>query len=1030
MKMIRKLHLMITVSLLIMASCFEAGSQVVPYNVTPIYDGVSESSQYIESYDGTRLAITVLRPTLGGRVVETPLPIILFQMRGGVEGFLSKTIRYFTDRGYVWVFQDRRGTGASFGFETGFIDKNVVKDAMAVIEWAGAQPFCNQKAVALGCSNQGAWQYVTAAKAPKYLVAIAPACASPQFFDHGVALNGINIFPVGAKPFAGKTDNPAPTSGRFRPMLEPKRVDTDTDGSLLKAAIAEHAGGASMLEQYWLNMPRDGFNEYAGYRPALEDSAITHSDAIRKSGIAILQLMGWFDAAVAGVLEGQRQWGGRVVMGPWIHSNNQPKGADYPNGDLDLNAEMLRWFDFYAKGIQNGADKKSGILYYTINAPAGTEWREIEHWPPVGQVKTTYYLTAGGLSPVKADEDGTKAVYSPQDVVWFGDANKYSHLVRWWNGDMNDADAKSLSHTSDPLTSSMEVTGTPVAKLWVSADAPDINVFAVLEDVSPDGKSTYVTDGRLRASWRKLNTPEWGESDQSYHRGFAEDIAPLAHGEPAELVFDFFPISYVFGEGHRLRISIATSLGQAHQSPPLAGGKAATLTLYRDARRPSTVILPVIESARSKGASENEAISGKLADGTSYRVSKPENWNEVLVLDLDGAMPARGFASWLLDHDYARGGTTRVECGYNFPNCVDNLAEVRRLFTEQFGAPKWTIVTGGSRGAFVARLALERHPELFDAAMSFAGGGAGSIATMNSKLDAVWTLKTLVNPASSLRLVNITNVEEENAALSALLEEALATPQGRARLSLAAAFEQFALWVNPNAPEPDATDYEAQIDQIASRFVFANPAIVREGMERVAGGNICWNNGVDYRRLLELSGRKEMVTALYRKANLDLESDLAALERSERISADSAALGRAEPLMTYTGRIFGPIIVVDNDDPVDGAPLKLAYVETLNRAGTQDLLRLCWVRAAGHGGQTDIERIAGFVTLINRIEKGKWGDTSPAAMNTLAEKVANETSMKIGAPRFFEYNPPKPLRTWDVSNWGTYSPGHSKAAGH
>jgi hypothetical protein len=86
------------------------------------------------------------------------------------------------------------------------------------------------------------------------------------------------------------------------------------------------------------------------------------------------------------------------------------------------------------------------------------------------------------------------------------------------------------------------------------------------------------------------------------------------------------------------------------------------------------------------------------------------------------------------------------------------------------------------------------------------------------------------------------------------------------------------------------------------------------------------------------------------------------------------------------------------------------------------LLRLCWVHGAGHGGQTDIERIAGFATLINRIEKGKWGDTSPAAMNTLAEKVAKETSMKIGAPRFFDYNPPMPLRTWDASNWGTYSP--------
>jgi putative CocE/NonD family hydrolase len=167
--------------------------------------------------------------------------------------------------------------------------------------------------------------------------------------------------------------------------------------------------------------------------------------------------------------------------------------------------------------------------------------------------------------------------------------------MRWWNGDMNDADAKSLSHTSDRLTTDMEVTGTPAAKFWISADALDINIFAVLEDVSPDGKSSYVTDGRLRASWRRIKKPDWGDSDQSYHRGFAKDIIALRPGEAVEMVFDFFPISYVFKKDHRLRVSMATSLGQAYQAPPLAGGKAATLTLYRDAKHPSSVILPIVQ---------------------------------------------------------------------------------------------------------------------------------------------------------------------------------------------------------------------------------------------------------------------------------------------------------------------------------------------------------------------------------------------------------------------------------------------------
>jgi pimeloyl-ACP methyl ester carboxylesterase len=426
--------------------------------------------------------------------------------------------------------------------------------------------------------------------------------------------------------------------------------------------------------------------------------------------------------------------------------------------------------------------------------------------------------------------------------------------------------------------------------------------------------------------------------------------------------------------------------------------------------------------AQALSALEPATITGELPDGTRYRVSRPENWNGRLILDLDGAMPPGGFTQWLVDQNYAQGGTTRSNCGYNFPQCVDNLVEVRRLFTERFGTPKITIATGSSRGAFVARLALERYPRLFDGAMTSSGGGAGSIATFNSKLDAVWALKTLVNPLSRLRLVNIKDVGEENDALNELLKKAMATPRGRARLALAAAFEQFALWADPGAPEPAPTDYETQLDQIASQFAFANPAVVRAGMEAAAGGNINWNDGIDYRILLERSGRKEMVEALYRKADLDLDSDLATLGKAARISADPAALGRAETLMSYTGRISDPIIVVDNDDPVDAAPLKLAYAEILKKAGTVDLFRLCWAHGAGHGGQTTIDRVAGFVSLISRVESGRWPDTSPSAMNALADKLAGETSLKMGEPTFFDCNPPMPLRTWDESNWGSYKP--------
>jgi putative CocE/NonD family hydrolase len=593
-----RLHLIVWFALASVGVAAHAAEPFAPYDSPAIYDGLQETSQYLRSFDGTRIAITIRRPTKGGQLATEPMPVIVTQdrsMSGRPETL--KQIRYFTDRGYAWVAQDRRGAGASFGVQTGFVNQFDAKDAKAVIEWAGAQSFSNENVVALGCSNQAAWQYLVATLDPKYLVAIVPACASPQFFDHAVAINGIPVFPSGPTHYDGKCAS-VPAAGARPPGAPagftpppPRKVDEDVDGSMLEAARAEQKCGASMLGQYWLHMPRDGLNRFANYRPAIEDTAMSHSDKVKSAGIAILQIGGWFDAAVAGQIEGQRHWGGRLIMGPWIHGNRPGRDARLPNASVDLDAQMLRWFDFHAKGVRNGADQPA-ITYYTVHALAGQEWREATAWPPKAVDKTRLYFSANGLSRSKPTDSVSKVDYVQQDVRWFDGG--YQVLARSWSGDMSTANAKCLVHTLEPLERDTEVTGTPTARLWVSADTRDANVFAVIEDVAPDGRSTYVTDGRLRASWRKLNEPSWGTSDQAWHRGFEADVQPLIRGEPTELVFDFFPLSYVFKQGHRVRVSLSTSIGEAYQAPPLAAGKPVTLTLHRNAKHPSALDLPVI----------------------------------------------------------------------------------------------------------------------------------------------------------------------------------------------------------------------------------------------------------------------------------------------------------------------------------------------------------------------------------------------------------------------------------------------------
>jgi putative CocE/NonD family hydrolase len=576
-------------ALLASAAPVVVGATPLRYEVAPTYNGVQTHSLYVPSFDGTRLAVTVHRPTRDGVVAGERLPVIVQQGNDDPAAGSAATIRYFTERGYIWVSQSRRGTGASFGVQTGFVNDLDAQDAKATIEWAGAQPFSTAKVVTFGCSNQGAWQFMAMKHKPKYMVAASAQCASAAFFDHGISLNGINYMALADKPYSGQC---ALRSGALRPArpVATKPVDEDMDGSLLKAAITEQKCGAEFLGQYWLNMPRDGYNAYAKNRPGIADSAMMSAADVKQSGVALLQIGGWFDTGVAGQFEGQRLWGGRVYMVPRTHGNRDIK---WPNDVLDVEAESLRWFDHYAKGVDNGADRPAAI-YYTMNAPAGAEWRQAASWPPADVAGEVYYLSGGSLTRKPPAARARPVAYAQQDVKWFD--GTYGASRRSWDGDMAGADAKSLVHTIAPLTRDTEVTGTPVARLWASADRADINVFAVLEDVLPNGRSRYVTDGRLRASWRKLQTPPWGKSTITWHRGYAADIVPLVPGKAEELVFDFFPTSYVFKKGHRVRVSIITSAGEKYQAPPLAGGQDATLTLYEDRSRPSSITLPIMQA--------------------------------------------------------------------------------------------------------------------------------------------------------------------------------------------------------------------------------------------------------------------------------------------------------------------------------------------------------------------------------------------------------------------------------------------------
>ncbi len=147
-----------------------------------------------------------------------------------------------------------------------------------------------------------------------------------------------------------------------------------------------------------------------------------------------------------------------------------------------------------------------------------------------------------------------------------------------------------LTYTSPPLDRDLEVTGHAVVTLSVTSTATDGNFFVYLEDVAPEGTSTYVTEGMLRALHRKLSTAKPAYRTlypfRSYQR---RDGQPLVPGRPATLTFQLIPTSVLFKAGHRIRIAVAGADKETFQRLPSSGD--VTIGVQRGA---SFIDLPVV----------------------------------------------------------------------------------------------------------------------------------------------------------------------------------------------------------------------------------------------------------------------------------------------------------------------------------------------------------------------------------------------------------------------------------------------------
>lgn len=397
--------------------------------------------------------------------------------------------------------------------------------------------------------------------------------------------------------------------------------------------------------------------------------------------------------------------------------------------------------------------------------------------------------------------------------------------------------------------------------------------------------------------------------------------------------------------------------------------------------------------------------SGKLIDGTAYGIVVPPNWNGTLLIDLDF------LTSWqsptyqaLFMQGYAGAGTARNYTdpagGQYIKPWADRQLQAAALVEKDFGKPKRIIAWGNSRGGHVAQAIAQLYPDRITAAIpKCIYGGAATL--MNQDLDVMFALKALLAPHDdSLVLVNLPGGDAvrtpnarlaELAAWNDLVTRAQSTQDGRARVALAAALAQLPDWVDAAVPRPKGDNVDAIADgwlrnirmRIGAQGTFS---FMRPAFEMSAGGNFSWNVGVDYKRLLS-GKRRKTVETLYRRAGLNLQNDLEAIDRAPRVSPDAkAAWFLKEPSVNFNGEMRVPVLMMmtigDQLLPVTGT---WALKEAVRRAHHEDMVRMTYTEAVGHCNFSVAENLAVVETMKRRLDSGQWANaTTPEAMNQLA----------------------------------------------
>jgi uncharacterized protein len=557
--------------------------------------------------DGTILRANIYRPAAEGR-----WPVLLTRLPYGKDLPLGSAILdpvQAARRGYVVIVQDTRGRFTSDGDWYPF--RAEADDGVDTIAWAAGLPFSDGRVGMYGASYFGFTQWSAAVRQPPALKAMVPVVTWADPFN-GLAYRG-GAFELGLAAswnLMMALDLLFRRHGQDPPALSPALAEWATELDALGTngyAALPLAEFAPLRRQ---DMAPAFFDALAAPMDRSHESAtsVTILGKHDRAQVPTLNVGGWYDIFLADTIANfcaMRALGrpARLLIGPWSHgSQRNPVGeltfgfgsqASFINLQTDLGGLQLRWFDHWLKGIDTGMMAEAPIKLFIMGANV---WRDEQEWPLARAVDTPWYLHAGGgLSPERpGDGAPDRYDYNPaHPALTRGGALLMTPEYAAGPFDQRAVEARPdmLLYTSAPLQRDTEVTGPITVHLWAVSSAPDTDFVARLVDITPDGRSFNLTDGIVRARYRR----------------FAQGEPPslIEPGRPYEYVIDLWATSNVFKAGHRIGLQVTSSCFPRWDRNPNTGHpfgadaelRVAHQQILHDREHLSHVVLPMVSPA-------------------------------------------------------------------------------------------------------------------------------------------------------------------------------------------------------------------------------------------------------------------------------------------------------------------------------------------------------------------------------------------------------------------------------------------------